>query len=144
VKFDPESGDGKMSKEDGPDMENRDPNDLNSHVKVKFEDVLGEPEATRSIDCVWSCSYCCFNGTLSCCYKVLTVLCGVPLAFCWGCEFACLACYHVWYYTPFIRCLTIHFTLYRRYLRLCLDTCMGPFCETCGLCFSKIVVKNET
>ena len=29
---------------DGPDIHNRDPNELNSHVKVNFEDILGEAE----------------------------------------------------------------------------------------------------
>jgi hypothetical protein len=116
--------------------------DHNSHVKIRFEEVIGEPEGVRSIDCVWKCTYCCFNGTLDCCYKTLTVLCAIPLACCWGCEFACLACYHIWYYTPYIRFCTIHCTSFRRLLVLVLDACLGPFCETCGLCLSKISVKQ--
>lgn len=133
-----------MADKAGPDMENRDANDLNSHVKVHFEEVLGEPEGIRSIDGVWRVSHMCFNGTLNCCYKVLSVLCGVPMACMWGCEFACLACYHIWCMTPMIRYVTIHLTNYRRLLNLILDSCYGPWCETCGLVFSKIAVKNSS
>jgi len=125
-----------------PDMEQRDPRNLNEHVKVQFDEVLGETAGVRSIDCVWRNSACCFNCALSCCYKALTTLCGLPLAFCWGCEFACLACYHVWYYTPFIKCCTIQLLAARTLIRLCLDTFIGTVCESCALCFSRIVVKS--
>jgi hypothetical protein len=125
-----------------PDMEQRDPKNLNSHVQVQFEEVLGEPEGVRSIDCVWTNSYKCFNCTLGCCYKVLSVLCGIPMAFCWGCEFACLAFYHVWYYTPMVRCCSIQLTALRKLYTLILDVCVGTLCETCGLFFSRIVVKS--
>merc|ERR1712121_521385 len=80
---------------DGVDLVNRDPNDLNDHVKVKFEDVLGEPEGAHAIDCVWKNSYTCFNCCKGCCYKLLTILCGIPLAACWGCEFAMITFQHV-------------------------------------------------
>jgi hypothetical protein len=63
---------------DSIDMINRDPNGLNSYVQVAFPDVLAEPEDVRSMDCVWRNSAKCFNGGLSCCYKFLTFLCGLP------------------------------------------------------------------
>jgi len=113
-------------------------------MQVSFEEVLGEPEGVKSIDCVWRCSYSCFMGALNCCYKFLTCLCGVPLALCWGCEFACLAFSHIWYYTPMLRKLSIHFINVRKFMSLVLGVCLGPCCETCGLLFSKIVVKNES
>ena len=113
-------------------------------VKVSFEEVLGEPDGVKSIDCVWRYSYLCFTGALNCCYKFLTCLCGVPLALCWGCEFACLAFYHIWYYTPMLRKLSIHLINVRKFMTLVLGVCLGPCCETCGLLFSKIVVKNES
>jgi len=124
------------------DMEQRDPNNLNAHVKVQFEEVIGEPEGVRSIDCVWRNAFKCFNCTLGCCYKLLTVLCGIPLAFCWGCEFACLAFYHVWYYTPLVKCYTIQLVACRTLLKLYLEVCVGSVCEACGMFFSRIVVKS--
>merc|ERR1712141_205902 len=87
---------------------------------IEFHDVLGEPDAIHSMDCVWKNSYCCFNCTLSCCYKVLTVLCGIPLAFCWACEFACLSCSHIWYYTPALRICEIECGIYKKFLDFCL------------------------
>ena len=110
--------------------------------QVHFEDVLGEPDGIRSIDCVWKVSYICFNGTLNCCYKFLTILCGIPLACCWGCEFACLACYHIWCWTPSIRAVAIEMANCRRFLTIILEALCGPCCETCGLCLSKIAVRN--
>merc|ERR1712170_326813 len=119
---------------EGPDMEQRDVNQLNSHVKVVFEEVLGEPDGVRSIDCVWSNSFKCFNGTLNCCYKVLTVLCGIPLAFCWGCEFACTACYHVFYITPMIRDTAIWCKQFQIQNKICLSACCSPLMESLGRC----------
>lgn len=63
---------------DNLDMENRDPNGMNSYIQVTFGDVLAEPEGARSADCVWRNSYKCFEGGLSCCYKLLTYICGLP------------------------------------------------------------------
>merc|ERR1711976_802134 len=127
---------------EGPDMEQRDINDLNSHVKVVFEEVLGEPDGVRSIDCVWRNSYMCFNGTLNCCYKVLSILCGVPLAFCWGCEFACTACYHVWYLTPAIHEMGIFCKTTAMQCQICLGACMTPLMESCGMCLSQIRMRD--
>ncbi|XP_070183798.1 caveolin-2-like [Littorina saxatilis] len=55
------------------DLVNRDPNNINDHVKVAFEDVLAEPEGARSIDCVWICSHSCFEGSKSCCYSIMSI-----------------------------------------------------------------------
>ena len=60
------------------DLINRDPEEMNSYIQVTFADVLAEPEGAHSMDCVWINSYSCFNGGLSCCYKLLTCLCGLP------------------------------------------------------------------
>ena len=128
---------------DGPDMENRDPNNLNDHVKVQWDEVFGEPDAVHSIDCVWRCSYKCFNAVLSCCYKCLTVVCAVPLAFMWAIMFACLAFKHIWCYTPYIKCWTIELMCFSKVLRACLEAYLAPFCETCGLFFSKINVGGK-
>merc|ERR1711976_130467 len=126
---------GKMAE---VDMELRDPVVLNTHTKVFFEEVLGEPEGVRSADCVWTNGFKCFNGTLNCCYKFLTFICGVPLAFCWGCEFACEACYHVWYLTPAIHEMGIYCKTTAMQCQICLGACMTPFMESCGRCLSEI------
>ena len=87
------------------DMLNRDPNDINPHLKVRifiesyyslkcewcgypqvsYDEVIGEPEGAHSADCVWENSFKCFHIGRDCCYTVLTFVCAIPLAFCWGC-----------------------------------------------------------
>ncbi|VDI59893.1 Hypothetical predicted protein [Mytilus galloprovincialis] len=102
-------------------MELRDPNDLNDHVKVMFEDVLGEPEGAHSIDCVWNLSYKCFNGGKNCCYKLLTTLCGLCIGLQWGCTFAQITFGHVWCFTPGLRaCSNLCWLLPESYWYLCI------------------------
>ena len=60
-------------------------------IQVMWDDIIGEPEGLRSIDCAWNCSYKCFKGTKNCCYILLTVLFAPCLAFCSALNFACLA-----------------------------------------------------
>merc|ERR1739842_94095 len=82
------------------DLVNRDPNNINDHLKVQFEDILAEPEGAHSMDCVWSNSYKCFNFYKKCCYMSMTLCCGICIAAEWGCEFAYVAFVHIWYITP--------------------------------------------
>ena len=60
-------------------------------IQVMWDDIIGEPEGLRSIDCAWNCSYKCFKGTKNCCYILLTVFFAPCLAFCSAINFACLA-----------------------------------------------------
>ena len=52
-----------VEENNGLDLSQRDPNNLNKHVQVMWEDVFGEPEGVRSIDFAWRISYKCFDGT---------------------------------------------------------------------------------
>ena len=52
-----------MAMGNGFDLSQRDPNNLNEHLQVMWDDVFGEPEGVRSTDCAWSSSYKCFHGT---------------------------------------------------------------------------------
>ena len=52
-----------MAMGNGFDLSQRDPNNLNEHLQVMWDDVFGEPEGVRSTDCAWSFSYKCFHGT---------------------------------------------------------------------------------
>ena len=95
----------------GFDLNQRDPNNLNEHLQVLWDDVFGEPEGVRSNDCAWRTSYKCFHGTRyklekliaeaiflifpsvirSCCYLLLTALFAPCMAFFAAINFACLA-----------------------------------------------------
>ena len=99
-----------MVEGNGLDLSQRDPNNLNEHLQVMWDDVFGEPEGVRSNDCAWRTSYKCFHGTRynihnqynhlmffekfnfrSCCYLVLTALFAPCMAFFAALNFACLA-----------------------------------------------------
>ncbi|KAL4226705.1 Caveolin-1 [Mactra antiquata] len=120
---------------DSLDMVNRDPNNLNDHLKVQFEDVFGEPEGARSIDCVWKLSYTCFTCWLGLCYKIATLLYGICIAAEWGCEFASIAFYHIWYVTPMLRVCEINCEVFKKLTKTCCNCCMEPCCEACGALF---------
>ncbi|XP_022302671.2 caveolin-3-like isoform X1 [Crassostrea virginica] len=115
------------------DMVNRDPNNLNSHLgTLFFDDVIGEPDGTHSIDCVWKLSRACFEFWKGCCYKINTLCCGCCIAMHWGCEFAYIAFAHIWYITPMFKVLEINCSVCQRLYSMCINCCMTPVCEAFG------------
>jgi len=125
-----------------PDLGNRDPNNLNDHVRAEFEEVFGEPDGTHAIDCVWKLSYSCYNCGKNCCYKILTILCGVLLALFWGCDFGCTAFTHIWHCTPSLRMYSIWCGLCQKFLAITVSCFLVPVCEACGTCLSQIKVRK--
>jgi len=117
------------------DLVNRDPNNLNGHLKVTFEEVLGEPEGVHSIDCVWKLSYTCFNLWLNLCYKISTLCCGICIAMEWGCEFAYTAFYHIWCISPMLKLCEINCGICKRCFTTCMNCLMEPVCTACGALF---------
>merc|ERR1711936_1073349 len=113
-------------------MVNRDPNDLNDHVKVLFEDVLAEPEGAHSFDCCKGC-----------CYKLLTLFCALPIAMCWGCEFAVITFQHVWYVTPCMRVYMINCGCLQKFWGNCLQCFLQPLCEACSYSLSNIRITRS-
>ncbi|TGZ52093.1 Glutaryl-CoA dehydrogenase [Temnothorax longispinosus] len=77
--------------ESAEELEDRDPNNLNQHLQVMWDDVIGEPEGIRSPECAWRLSGHCFRLSRGCCYVLLSVLIAPLLALCLGFTFACLA-----------------------------------------------------
>jgi len=128
----------EVESEYGFDLENRDPLDKNPHVRTLYEDALGEPEGTRSIDGVWSCSYKTYNCSKSCCYIVLSVLCGGPAALMWGLTFACISCMHIWCLTPCVKAFDICAACYGSCWKKCLVCYCNPIYEAVGRMFSNI------
>ena len=114
------------------------------NFQSNFEDVLGEPDGTRSADCVWIYSAKCFQGGKNCCYIFLTAVCGIFLALFWGCGFAMVSFEQIWCATPAYRC----FSIYAIYVQKCVGTYLscylGPLCETCGLCLSRIRIEKSS
>ncbi|XP_060595541.1 caveolin-1-like [Ruditapes philippinarum] len=132
-----------MSQQREVDLENRDPNGLNSHIQVMFEDVLAESDGAHSLDCIWKASFCCFECGKNLCYRILTTLCGVCIALMWGCEFAQTAFAHVWCYTPWIRDFSICMGCAQRIFGTIINCCCSPFCEACGGIFTRIKIQKS-
>ena len=59
------------------ELMNRDPHKMNHFIQVEFDDVLGEPVGTHSIDCVWRNSYKCFTCGKNLAYSIMTFLFGI-------------------------------------------------------------------
>merc|ERR1712141_323508 len=117
------------------DMVNRDPNNINDHLKVSFEDVFAEPEGAHSIPCVWKCSFTCFNCCKNLTYMILTLFYSVCIAMEWGVEIGRMAFIHIWYITPLFKVLEINCGCCQKLYGLCVHCCLDPCCEACGLCF---------
>ncbi|BFZ08380.1 hypothetical protein BsWGS_11419 [Bradybaena similaris] len=118
------------------DYVNRDPNNINDHLFVSFEDVLAEPDGAHSLDCVWAASYACYNFWKKCCYACNTMFCGMCIAGCWGCHFACVSFMHVWHVTPCFKSMAINCGCLQKFYGMCIHCCMDPWCESCGNLFA--------
>ncbi|KHJ87269.1 Caveolin [Oesophagostomum dentatum] len=79
------------------DMESRDHNRLNQDLKIQFLEIFGEPDPQyHSIACVWTNSYRVFEITRIYCYKILTLIFGLPVAFLAGLIFALFSFTRIW------------------------------------------------
>ncbi|XP_061179136.1 caveolin-1-like [Saccostrea echinata] len=115
------------------DLSNRDPNGLNSHLgTLLFNDVIGEPDGTHSIDCVFKLSNTCFELWKGLCYKLMTFCCGCCIAMEWGCEFAYIAFFHIWMLTPCIKVVEINCGVCQRIYTMCINCCCTPCYESIG------------
>lgn len=105
------------------------------YIQVAFEDILAEPDGIHSITFVWSCSNLCFRFWRSCLYKLMTLTCGLCIAGYWGCEFASIAFWHIWYQTPILRMLEINCVSCQKLWAMCINCWLVPVCEACGSLF---------
>ncbi|KAH0628804.1 hypothetical protein JD844_010352 [Phrynosoma platyrhinos] len=79
-----------------PKVDSRDPHGINQHLKLEFSDILGEPSSFRSFDRVWTWSDIIFESSRLWCYRIISLLCAVPVSLLSGFLFACLGCFHIW------------------------------------------------
>merc|ERR1711963_19345 len=91
------------------DMNNRDPNNINDHLRATFEDVLAEPEGIHSMNCVWSNSYKCFNCCKDLCY--------------------------IWYVTPCFKVCELNCGCLQKLYGMLVHCCLDPWCEAMSICF---------
>uniref|UniRef100_A0A3P9LXT4 Caveolin n=1 Tax=Oryzias latipes TaxID=8090 RepID=A0A3P9LXT4_ORYLA len=123
--------------------DDRDPNDINAHVKVAFEDVIAEPVSTHSFDTVWVGSHAAFELVKFLCYRLLSTLLAVPVAFVLGLLFGVLSCLHIWLVGPVIRgfltFLPPALTVWRKLMVLF----VAPLSHSMGKSMSSIQVRSS-
>ncbi|CAG0917000.1 unnamed protein product [Notodromas monacha] len=127
----------------GIDMDNRDPNHLNSHLQVMWDDVIGEPEGISSPDCTWKCSAMLFTMMKQAIYLLLTVIFAPFAACCLGAQFACLSCCHIWCCMPCLRTYKINCAMWKNFYEVWLAATCTPCCESIGRVFSKARVRYQ-
>ncbi|XP_059167735.1 caveolin-1-like [Physella acuta] len=126
------------------DVINRDPNSINDHVKVAFEDVLAEPDGGHSFSCVWKGAYCCFCTCKRFYYNLFAIIGGLPMAMVWGIIYAFVNFYQVWLITPCMRIYIINCGCCQKFYSACIQCYMQPVYEAMSYCFSNIRVTTLT
>ncbi|RXG53615.1 Caveolin-2, partial [Armadillidium vulgare] len=121
----------------------RDPNNLNSHCQVEFDDIIGEPGEPLTPEFCWNCSRKCYTYTQRFLYIILVVIFSPFIAFFTGCAFACVAFQQIWCIGPCLRCWKINLATVRNFWWGFLLACCGPCAEVLGLYFSKIKVRYQ-
>ncbi|XP_021499770.1 caveolin-2 [Meriones unguiculatus] len=119
----------------------RDPHQLNSHLKLGFEDLIAEPETTHSFDKVWICSHALFEISKYVIYKFLTVFLAIPLAFLAGILFATLSCLHIWILMPFVKTCLMVLPSVQTIWKGVTDVVIGPLCASVGRTFSSVSMQ---
>lgn len=94
---------------------------------------MAEPDGVHSLDCVWKISNKCFELWKNVCYVIMTTCCGICIAMEWGCEFAAIAFYHIWFLTPCVKVLEINCVITQKVLTACMNGCCVPLCEACAV-----------
>ncbi|XP_017772876.1 PREDICTED: caveolin-3-like [Nicrophorus vespilloides] len=126
------------------ELEDRDPKSLSQHLQVSWEDVIGEPDTTRSPECAWRISNQCFVVSRNCCYIFMSVIIAPCAALCLGCSFACLAFKHIWCWNPCLRVWKINCSMFKLYLTSCSQATIVPLAEAIGHCCSSIKVRTQS
>ncbi|XP_052453083.1 caveolin-2 [Carassius gibelio] len=125
-----------------PSVPDRDPEDINAHLKVGFEDIIAEPISTHSFDKVWIGSHAVFELVKFIFYRFLTTFLAIPMAFIAGIVFGILSCIHIWVVMPVIQgCMMTLPSIHVIWTSL-MDMFIGPFFFSIGRCLSSINVKT--
>ncbi|XP_069484030.1 caveolin-2 [Ambystoma mexicanum] len=131
------------AREKGEESADRDPQGLNSHLQIGFEDVIGEPSTTHSFDKVWICSHALFEVSKYLIYKLLTLLLAIPLAFLAGLVFAVLSCLHIWVVMPFIKTCLMVLPSVKTLWKSTTDAFVEPLFTSMGRIFSAVSVRLD-
>ncbi|XP_064363539.1 caveolin-2 [Dromaius novaehollandiae] len=136
----PALSDAEKSAEDDSE---RDPNGLNTHLKLGFEDVIAEPELTHSFDKVWICSHALFELSKYLIYKLVTLVLAIPLALLAGIIFAVLSCVHIWIVVPFVKTCLMVLPSVQTVWKSLTNVFIVPFFQSIGRCFAMVNIRLD-
>ncbi|XP_053361295.1 caveolin-2 [Clarias gariepinus] len=120
----------------------RDPRDINAHVKVNFEDVIAEPSSVHSLDSVWIGSHALFELIKFVFYRILTTLLAIPMALMAGLVFAILSCVHIWAVMPLIHSCMMTLSCGQVIWSGLVDTFLRPVFHSASRCLSAVNIKS--
>jgi caveolin 1 len=129
---------------EGLEYVDRDPTNIHKELKVNFKDVIAEPEGVHSFGTVWGTSYKTYSVSKFWCYRLLTMVLGIPFALFWGLYFAFLAFLNVWCVVPFVKCFVIQMKFIAQVWGLLVNTFLDPFFGSIGKMFSSIKLHLTT
>ncbi|XP_051975846.1 caveolin-2-like [Xyrauchen texanus] len=119
----------------------RDPNNINTYLKVGFEDVIAEPISTHSFDRVWIGSHAVFELIKYVFYRILTTFLAVPMAFVFGIVFGILSCIHIWVVMPVVQGCMMTLPPIQVIWTSLMDIFIGPLFFSIGRCLLSINVN---
>ncbi|XP_044010623.1 caveolin-3-like isoform X2 [Aphidius gifuensis] len=132
-----------MGPDSAMDLEDRDPNNLNDHLQVNFNEVIGEPDNIRSPECAWRLSRSCFNFSKGCCYISLSIFIAPICALFFGLAFACMSFQHIWCLGPLFKIWKISCNSVRSFFVVFANSLIRPCMESLGYFFYNIRVQNQ-
>uniref|UniRef100_A0A5S6QV98 Caveolin n=1 Tax=Trichuris muris TaxID=70415 RepID=A0A5S6QV98_TRIMR len=117
----------------------RDPNGLNDHLKVTFDDIIAEPDThSRSIEQVWNVSNKTFEIISTWCYRVLSLVFALPCAILWATLFALVSFISIWFFQPLVQTFHLLFVcVFQGYEKL-ISGLLGPIGSAMGRCFENV------
>uniref|UniRef100_K1QY15 Caveolin n=1 Tax=Magallana gigas TaxID=29159 RepID=K1QY15_MAGGI len=95
------------------DLNERDPNDLHDDLK-------------------------CFTNTKIWCYRITSLICALPVSFCWGIYFACFAFHNIWILMPCLKAYGMNLRLLRSCFNSIIETFVKPCYMAAGYVFFNI------
>ncbi|XP_067881890.1 caveolin-2-like [Heterodontus francisci] len=119
-------------------QENRDPRGLNQHLKVDFPEVIAEPSSIHSFDKVWAWSNVSFEVCKLWSYRILSLLCAIPVSILTGCLFSLVTCLHIWCLTPCVRMCLLSRPTCQSVCHSLTDVIVTPLCSSMGRCFRSV------
>ena len=126
-----------------PPKQRRDPKGIHENLKVQFNDVIAEPEGTTSFSTIWGSSFKTYNYSRVWCYKIMTLVLGLPIALFWGLYFAILAFINIWLMVPAIKAAQICAKFVGTIWSLFITTVLEPWFTSLGLMFSRIRITIQ-